>query len=152
MRINTMTQHRTANGAHAAISTTRDDVYLTDLLVSTFNVRRVTEHALLEEEDGYTKRGQNLDMCPTDLLPLHGNVAPDEVKVSGDLVIAADSCPVKIHFAPGDGGAAVFQPGTNVGVTFPVAGKYVLSGQCVDMEGEGGETKRCAWTFTRTSP
>jgi len=49
--------------------------------------------------------------------------------VSGDLVVASDSCPVQL--SPGGNRAVRFTPGTNVGITVKVEAGAVVVGHCI---------------------
>ena len=120
------------------------ELYVTDLLARPVDILRVTEEATITG----TKRGQDVKKCPTDPLPLHGNLTAAIVNVSGDLKIDAKSCEVEIDYAVGAAGGAVFQPGTDIGITVPVAAGFVMIGHCVKTK----DKKICKWSFTRTSP
>jgi len=120
------------------------ELLVTDVLERPIDLKRVTQEAKI---DGRT-RGQDCKKCPTDPLPLHLNLTQGVVNVSGDLKVDAESCPVRISFAQGQGGAAIFQPGTDLGITVPVAAGFAMNGKCE----ESKEKKICKWSFTRTSP
>ena len=124
------------------------ELSLTDVLAPSIDIQSVTEEATIEEKNGSTTRGQNVKKCPTDPLPLHVNLTGAVVNVSGDLKIDPDSCPVRISFDPGAGGARIFKPGTNFGITVPVAAGFIMNGKC----DKSDKAKICKWSFTRTSP
>lgn len=144
--------HR-ADGGHTdcyAASPPRAAVSVTtgDLAPPAIDVARATDDAVFDTKGGNTTRGQDESKCPTDSLPLHANTTGNDLDVSGDLVIASDSCPVQLSL--GGNRAVRFKPGTNVGVTVKVEAGAVMVGQCIpDPE---RRREKCDWSFTRTSP
>jgi hypothetical protein len=135
-------QNQETRDCHCSGSTNHE-ISAADILVKPLDVARITAEAKIQG----TTRGQDLKVCPTDPLPLHVNLTPAAVNVSGDLVIDPNSCPVTISFANGPGGGVSFPAGTNIGITVPVAPNFVMNGCC-----EKGDKKLCKWSFTRTSP
>lgn len=124
-----------------------DGLRVTDVLAPPVDIQSVTEEAEIEVRSGRTTRGQDAKKCPTDPLPLHGNLTGAVINVSGDLSVDPKSCNVRITFTAGIG-AADFPPGTDMGITFPLAAGAALTGHCVKTK----DKKICKWSFTRTSP
>ncbi|WP_251343078.1 hypothetical protein [Haloplanus halophilus] len=119
-----------------------------ELAPSPIDVAAATDDATLDTKGGNTVRGQEVEKCPTDPLPLHANTTGNELDVSGDLVIAANSCPVQFSFGPNR--SVRFPPGANFGITVEVSPGHMLVGQCIPDPSR--EHDRCEWSFTRTSP
>ena len=140
-----MTDSEKNQNHESSCCTVINELYAADLIAPLIDdLASITEAATIDDNNGVVTRGQNVKECPTPPLPLHMNLTKKIVNVTGDLVVDQDSCKVKISWAPGRGGAAIFPPGTNIKITVPLAPGFVLNGHCVETK----DKKRCKWSWT----
>ena len=90
--------------------------------------------------------GQDLKVCdPKKVVVIHSNDTTQDILVSGDLVVDQGSC--NVHFHNGTQKGSKKYSGIALGITLEVKAGALLTGHC-----HGGKTKKCKWSYTRTSP